>query len=73
VGYVEELRFSVGYRVEKPLIREVTLWLKPGSIYQIIGDNGTGKSSFYKTLLGLIPPLTGGLLLVFLTRKKLPL
>ena len=33
--------------------------VKPGSILAVVGANGSGKSTFVKTLLGLQSPITG--------------
>jgi zinc/manganese transport system ATP-binding protein len=35
--------------------------IKPGSILAVIGANGSGKSTFVKTLLGLLSPMDGRL------------
>lgn len=41
-----------------PLL-EVSLTLPNSGIYGLVGKNGTGKSSFYKTLMGITTPLEG--------------
>ncbi|MGB1442160.1 MAG: ATP-binding cassette domain-containing protein, partial [Paracoccaceae bacterium] len=33
--------------------------VKPGSILAVVGANGSGKSTFVKTLLGLQSPMNG--------------
>ncbi len=44
---------------EKPLLKDVSLFLNEGEKVGIIGVNGTGKSTFLKIVAGLLPPDTG--------------
>lgn len=48
--------FKVGY--DKPLA-EVTLDIKKGDRICVMGDNGTGKSTLLKSIIGEIEPLDG--------------
>lgn len=48
---------EIGYR--KPLLAPIDLAVHPGQRLAVLGPNGGGKSTLLKTLLGLIPPLTG--------------
>lgn len=41
------------------VVREVDLSVCPGDLYALIGVNGSGKSTFLKTVVGLLPPLGG--------------
>ena len=41
------------------LLKVPDLKLARGSRTAVIGDNGTGKSTFIKTVLGMVPPLDG--------------
>lgn len=52
--FVKDLVF--GY--DKPL-GEISLAVERGQKIGVIGSNGTGKSTFLKTITGLIPPLSG--------------
>lgn len=53
---------SAGYR-HAPVIREVNFSLQQGSIAALIGPNGAGKTTLLRTITGLLPPLSGSLLL----------
>lgn len=49
---------SVGYG--KHIIQsDITLAIYKGDYICVIGQNGAGKSTFIKTILGLIPPISG--------------
>jgi ATP-binding cassette subfamily F protein 3 len=52
VGYTED-------DVSTELLTIPDLKLARGSRTAVIGDNGTGKSTFIKTVLGMVPPLDG--------------
>src|SRR5213075_3353886 len=51
---------SIGYG-ENVLGREISLILRRGDCLGVIGPNGSGKTTFLKTILGRIPPLSGEL------------
>lgn len=51
---------SIGYR-QCLLYENVSIEIRIGEINNIIGENGSGKSTFYKTIAGEIPPLSGKL------------
>ena len=52
---VEEL--EIGY--SSPLLSPISFLLKKGEKIAILGQNGVGKTTFLKTILGLIPSLGG--------------
>ncbi len=52
---VEEL--SIGYK--EPLLDPISFVLKRGEKIAVLGQNGVGKSTFLKTILGIIPALGG--------------
>src|SRR5581483_5008275 len=49
---------AVGYG-EKVLARDISLILRRGECLGVIGPNGSGKTTFLKTILGRIPALGG--------------
>ena len=49
---------TVGY-VRNPVLRDINLAIRRGSFTGLLGANGSGKSTLIKTILGIIPPLTG--------------
>ena len=50
----------IGYQ-GRALLDDISLAIEAGSFTSILGTNGSGKSTMLKTLLGLIPPLSGGI------------
>ena len=49
---------SVGYE-GKAIVQNMNLSVNEGEYLCVIGENGAGKSTFMKTLLGLQPPIGG--------------
>jgi ATP-binding cassette subfamily F protein uup len=43
----------------KQLFKDLTLVMKPGDRIGIVGPNGVGKTTLIKTILGLVPPDSG--------------
>jgi len=42
-----------------PILKSVDLSLYQGEIHALVGENGAGKSSLFKCILGIISPLQG--------------
>ncbi len=51
---------ALGYP-DLTLFRQLSIDIEAGTTLAVLGANGSGKSSFVKVLLGLIPPLSGQL------------
>lgn len=53
---------SVGYR-QRPIMQGIDFSLSEGSVTCLLGANGCGKTTLLKTILGLLPALTGAVYL----------
>lgn len=51
----------IGYRGKAILSKPISLSIKKGSFWGIVGPNGAGKTTLVKTILGIIPPVKGGI------------
>lgn len=49
----------IGYWAKDPVNRGINLSVADGEMVLLKGPNGSGKTTFLKTLVGLIPPLAG--------------
>jgi len=47
----------------RPILTDVSLTLHPGEVLCLLGPNGVGKTTLFKTLLRLLPPLAGRILI----------
>lgn len=54
---IEDLSFE--YRKNEPVLKNINLKIKKGEIVLIVGENGSGKSSLIKIILGLISDYKG--------------
>jgi iron complex transport system ATP-binding protein len=55
---------SIGYsskKETKTICTEISMKLETGKLYALIGQNGIGKSTFLKTLTGILKPLNGSI------------
>lgn len=43
----------------RPLLPPVEIEVEPGQLWAVLGRNGSGKSTWFRTVLGLIPPISG--------------
>jgi phospholipid/cholesterol/gamma-HCH transport system ATP-binding protein len=53
-------RLDAGYG-DTAILRGLDFTITQGRITVIVGESGSGKSTLLKTLIGLIPPLAGGI------------
>src|SRR5262249_49813938 len=58
---IQDLHFA--YAPDRPIFRELSLSLRPGAAYRLIGSNGAGKTTFLKILVGVLRPTRGAILL----------
>lgn len=49
-------------RDDQPIFVDVNIQLSPGQALHVVGNNGVGKTSLLRTLLGLTPPTSGQVL-----------
>lgn len=62
---------TIGYKSNKQtkvIASNINISLNSGKLISLIGSNGIGKSTFLKTISGIIPPLKGN---IFLNQKKI--
>ncbi len=53
-------RLTIGYG-RKSIMNGINVDISPGQWIAIVGENGSGKSTFLKSLLRLVPPLSGSI------------
>ncbi len=58
MSYITCDNMSVGYG-EELVCKGISFSVEPGDYLCIVGENGSGKSTLLKTILGLMPPLSG--------------
>jgi len=50
---------SIGYTPDQPLLTNINLFIRAGQRVVLTGANGSGKTTFIRTIIGKIPPLAG--------------
>ena len=58
-GNIELNNVTFGYDENEPVIKNITLKLKPGEMVGIVGTSGSGKSTLLRLLLGFEKPQVG--------------
>ncbi|MEG1427923.1 MAG: ABC transporter ATP-binding protein, partial [Oscillospiraceae bacterium] len=59
---IETINLSAGYRGQEEL-HQVNLQVSSGEIVAVVGPNGCGKSTLLKAIAGLLPQVTGTVIL----------
>ncbi|MDR3203593.1 MAG: ABC transporter ATP-binding protein [Deltaproteobacteria bacterium] len=55
---LEVQALSCGYSIV-PIVNNFSAEVKSGEVFCLLGPNGIGKTTLFKTVLGLMPPLSG--------------
>ncbi len=53
-------KLVIGYN-EKPMLPPIDMVIRRGQFVAVVGRNGSGKSTWFKTLLGMVEPLSGAI------------
>ncbi|GHJ45363.1 ABC transporter [Catellatospora sp. TT07R-123] len=55
---------------ERPVLRDLNLYVAPGEVVAILGANGSGKSTLVRAALGLVPLAAGEVTLFGVPRRR---
>ncbi|MCC5936406.1 MAG: ABC transporter ATP-binding protein [Lunatimonas sp.] len=58
---IRSSNLEIGYRPRNPVFGRLDFAVRSGEVTCLMGPNGVGKSTLVKTILGIIPPLSGEL------------
>lgn len=65
---LELKHITFGFSPEKLILKDLSLSLKEGKIYALMGSNGAGKTTLFNIITGFIKPQSGE---IFFGEKKL--
>lgn len=68
---MNEVAFTYNAKQTKPILKSISLQLKPGEKVAILGKSGAGKSTIAKLLLGSISPDSGSITINGISVSKL--
>ncbi|GAA0548984.1 metal ABC transporter ATP-binding protein [Paractinoplanes ferrugineus] len=57
---VDVRRLAVGYD-GREILHDVSMSVRAGEVVAVLGANGSGKSTLIRAILGLVPPMRGGI------------
>lgn len=63
VGKISMSNLSCGYSLRHSVLTGISAQMEAGRCYALVGKSGSGKSTLSDVLLGLLPPLSGNLLI----------
>lgn len=71
VSKVNDIKFSkvyFSYKKSKQVFKNININLNTSKVYKLVGENGSGKTTFIKLLLGLYEPSNGN---IYINSKSL--
>jgi len=60
---LETRALTVGYQPGLPVVKELDLEVEPGQVVALLGPNGAGKTTTMLALAGVLPPVSGSVLI----------
>jgi ABC-type branched-subunit amino acid transport system ATPase component len=60
-AYLRAVDLTAGY-AGRPVVHGVSVEVRPGHVVSIVGPNGSGKSTILKSIVGVVPVLSGRVL-----------
>lgn len=72
-GDIEFRHVTFGYSPDKPVLKDINLTIKRGTINAIVGPSGSGKTSLLRLITGLDKPDAGRILVDGMDTSEIPL